>query len=76
MRLKINTSTLIQVLLGICDILNLLLPQLSAKNQTVVATVLAILHVVVNRIAHLSNPDGTDAKNAVAPSAQSPTAVK
>ena len=67
LRMKVSTSTVVQILLGACDVLNLLLPQLTAKNQATAQIVLAALHIVVNRVSHLSNPDGTDAKVAYEP---------
>ena len=61
MTMKLSTSTVCQLLLGIGDVINVVTPLLNGDSKVIAGTVLAILHVVVNTIAHISNPDGTPA---------------
>lgn len=61
MTMKLSTSTVCQLLLGLGDVINVVTPLLKGDSKVIAGTVLAILHVVVNTIAHISNPDGTPA---------------
>lgn len=67
MTMKMTTSNVIQILLGLCDILNIILPLTSGKVKIWVGAALGILHVIVNTVAHQSNPDGTPAEVAYIP---------
>lgn len=61
LKMKLSTSTVSQILLGICDYLNIVLPITTGQGKIYVGALLGILHVLVNTIAHLSNPDGSPA---------------
>lgn len=67
LRLKLTTSTWIQILAGGLDVLNLINPVVAPEYKPYIAVALGIVHILINRISHLSNPDGTDAKVAYEP---------
>lgn len=67
MRMKLTTSTSIQIILGVVQIVNLMEPYLGAKGKVIAGAGVGVLQIVVNTISHLSNPDGTDAKTAYVP---------
>ena len=67
MRMKLTTSSMMQIILGGVQALNIIEPALSPKGKVYAAMGIGILQVVVNTISHLSNPDGTDAKTAYIP---------
>ena len=67
MRLKLTTSTLIQILAGGVQALNIISPVISPKGKIYVAAGVGVIQVLINTISHLSNPDGTDAKTAYIP---------
>ena len=67
MRMKLSSTTVCQMILGGCDILNVVTPLTSGNTKVWLGAALAILHIVVNTISHLSNPDGTDVKTAYIP---------
>ena len=67
-RLKLTTSTILQILGGVLQALNVVDPLLSTKGKIICGGIIGVLQVVVNTISHLSNPDATDAKVAYVPS--------
>lgn len=60
-------SITLQILASIGQIVNLVEPWLDAEQKTAVAAGLGIAQVIVNAIAHGSNPDGTPAEIAWQP---------
>ena len=62
-RLKISTSTILQLLAMLIQIANVFAGTATSPNTKVaLAAVVGIAQVGINTISHLSNPDGTDAK--------------
>lgn len=60
-------SILLQILGGSGQIANIFAPVMDVEQKATVAGVLAIGQLVVNAIAHNSNPDGTPAEVAWIP---------
>lgn len=60
-------SVLLQTLASTSQIVNLVEPWLSGEQKAMVAAGIGILQIVVNAIAHGSNPDGTPAEVAWIP---------
>ena len=67
MRLKLSTSTIIQVLAGAVQALNLIVPTTSGNAKMIISVAVGVIQVGINTISHLSNPDGTDARVASGP---------
>lgn len=55
-------SVTLQVLAGLGQVVSVVTPILGPKQKVYVATGLGVAQVVVNAIAHGSNPDGTPAE--------------
>lgn len=51
-----------QILAGVAQVVNILAPVLSERNKLYVAGGLAAGQVLVNAVAHNTNPDGTPAE--------------
>ena len=62
LRLRLTSSTALQILGGVLQALNVVDPYLSTKGKIYCGMAIGIIQVIVNTISHLSNPDGTDAK--------------
>lgn len=60
-------SVLLQTLASTGQIVNLVEPWLTGEQKAMVATGIGIAQIVVNAIAHGSNPDGTPAQIAWTP---------
>lgn len=63
-------SNALQVLGAIIQICNLITPLLTAEQKETIAVVVGIGQVLVNYLAHRSNPDGTPAQVAWVPPGQ------
>lgn len=61
MKLNITQSTVLQTLGTAIQIANAVSPSLSIKQQGTIAVVVGVMQIIVNRMAHKSNPDGTPA---------------
>ena len=55
-------SITLQILSGVGQILNILEPTLNAEEKIYVAAGIGLIQIIVNAIAHNSNPDGTPAE--------------
>ena len=55
-------SITLQILSGVGQILNILEPTLNAEEKIYVAAGIGLIQIIVNAIAHNSNPDGTSAE--------------
>lgn len=65
--MKLTTTTVLQLLAGIIQILNIILPLTQGETKLWVAAVVAIIQIIINTISHLSNPDGTSVRTAYIP---------
>jgi hypothetical protein len=61
-------SILLQVLGGVVQVGNLVIPMLGTKQKVVVGMGVGSSQVAINTMAHNSNPDGTPAETAWVPS--------